>query len=96
MTDLDKLSTTIGGMASDIRHLVKSVDNMNEKVEDIEKAHIENELATKAAHKRLDKVVPKVHEHEAIKNKGLGIMAAVGVFFGLLGSIFGKMIGIFF
>jgi len=41
---------------------------------------------------RVDQMEPKVNEHEAIKNKGLGIITVSSFLFGIIGAVVSKVL----
>ena len=92
MSGIDELSKTLGVISSDIKHLVGKTSSIDQKVEKLQNSNTHNEIAVKSAHERLDEVIPKVQEHENIKNKGLGVIAVMGTIFGALGSYLAKFI----
>lgn len=89
---IDELSKTLGVISSDIKHLVNKTANIDDKVETLQNHSVEHKASTKAAHKRIDDIAPKVTEHENLKNKGIGILAVISIVFGILGNAISKVI----
>jgi predicted nucleic acid-binding Zn-ribbon protein len=84
--ELDQLSIVIGRLEADIKHIRSSTDVMNEKVNNINDHTIRQEASVKSAHKRIDHITTefkdvknKVDNHENLKNKGIGLIAIVGI-----------------
>lgn len=89
--ELNEISNAIGRLQADVKHILHQVDGVDRKVESLQASNVENGLSVKNAHRRLDELTPKVDHHESLKNKGLGVIAAVGVIFGVLGALLGKI-----
>ena len=88
MSELDRdLLLMLGGMKSSIEDMQKKITGIDAKTDTVIKTSIETQSATKSAHKRIDDIEPVLKEHEAYKNKGLGIMAFIGILFGTFGMV---------
>lgn len=90
-TELDNISAAIGRLESNAQHIRQQVDDVHHKIEKLQAHSVESNMAIKSAHKRLDVITPKVDDHESLKNKGTGIIATIGVVFGLIGAFLGKV-----
>lgn len=89
---IDVLSQVLGAIQADIKHLLGTTTSINDKVEKLQEQAVEQRLISDAAHKRIDKIGPKVEEHERLKNKGIGVLAAVGTTFGVVGAFISKLL----
>lgn len=89
-TIADEMFTMLGRIQSDVAHLRDTAASTDSKVESLVKNDARQDQIMKAAHRRIDEVTVTVKEHEALKNRGLGILTVVGFLFGLIGSVVGK------
>ncbi len=94
-TDMTHVRDTTATTASQVLELMKN-DVKHETL--IQATHkrldkIDPVVADVASMKtRVDQIEPKVNEHEAIKNKGLGIITFASFIFGLLGALISKFL----
>lgn len=89
MAEIDEISQALGRLEaigqyqnkelSNIRGDLSVVKNDTQK---LSTDSVAQELAIRALHDRMDIIEPKVNQHEAIKNKGLGIMSLLGFIMG--------------
>lgn len=92
MAGIDEISEKLGSISSDVKHLITKSNIIDAKVEVTQNQTIELRAAAKAAHKRIDGIEPKVNNHEALKNRGMGIVSILALIFGFVGTILGKFL----
>ena len=96
MSNLDEVSKALGGLQSDMRHVRKINESILEKTDKMNESVIIQGQKVAAAHVRLDKMEPKVREHEELKNKGVGfwlaITTAISSASGVVGSLVTKFL----
>jgi len=91
MAEIDEISETLGALKADMGHVRKTLDTILEGQDKTNEKVIIQEQQIKASHKRIDKIEPKVTKHEALVNKGFGVMAVIATLMGFLGSLLMKV-----
>lgn len=92
MPSLDKVSKMLGGLQSDMKHVRKTSETILEKTDKLNETVIIQGQRIKSAHERIDDIEPKVNEHEAIKNQGVGFWIALTTISGSVAGCIGAFI----
>jgi len=92
MGDVDQISHILGRLESktdaqttELTYIRNDVSVVKNDTEKLTNAAVLQDSRTTALHSRLDVVEATVNAHEALKNKGLGIIAFASMLFGILG-----------
>lgn len=98
---IDEFSSKLGGIESTISHILRSVNTTESLIKDVSDRAILHGSAIDAAHKRIDKIEPKVDTLEETEDKRQGAWAvivwvagAVGTVMGIIGGYVAKLIGL--
>lgn len=101
MTQIDEVSNKLGGIEATQSHILRSVNTIESLIKDISSTSILHGSSIDAAHKRLDRIEPKVDTLEETEDKRQGAWAVivwvaglVGTAFGVLGGYIAKWIGL--
>lgn len=96
MGDEEKVKVAV--LEERLANVQKAVDThhaiTNDKLDKVLDRLVAVSNASEKANSRIDEIEPMVEEHDALKNKGLGIVAFVGLLFGALGSGLAKLLGV--
>lgn len=91
MSNIDELSRMIGSIQADVLHIRRNTEIIDGKVDKTNDQMIRIEGSTKSAHKRIDEVRTDVERHNNLEQKGYGAITVLGMVFGFIGAIVGKV-----
>lgn len=90
--NIDELSRTLGQIQADVSYTRKNTEAIDNKVDRLSKSVVQQEMTIKSAHERLDNIIPHIDDYRAFKQKGIGFIGAISLFFGFIGSLVIKLI----
>lgn len=100
MAQIDEFSGRLGGMEATQSHILRSVNTIESLIKDVSEKSILHGSSIEAAHKRLDKVEPKIENLQETEDKRKGAWAVivwiagfVGTIMGLIGGYIAKFLG---
>lgn len=93
MVQIDELSQKIGSIEATQGHILKSMHTIETLFKDIGEKVILHGSSVEAAHKRLDKLEPKVDILEQTEDKRQGAWAVVVWVAGIVGTVMGGLGG---
>ena len=93
--EIDELSKMLGSMQADIAHIRKTNDAIDAKVDKAHENVIELKASAKSAHKRIDALKPHVEDYKKMKQRGIGLTAALAAICGFIGSALLKSLNFF-
>lgn len=89
--DIDELSRMIGSIQSDVAHIRRTTEAIDQKTDKTNERVIENSSSLKLVYKRIDDMQVHVDDYRSVKQKGIGVITVVGMVFGFIGALVGKL-----
>lgn len=100
MGEYNEVSGKLGGIEATQTHILRSVNTIESLVKDVVEKTILHGSSIEAAHKRLDRIEPKLETLEEVEDKRQGawtvivwVAGVIGTVMGFLGSYLSKFMG---